>query len=78
MLQNASYMFFFKKKETKQSKTTTKKKKKVSMYRSGTRDIGRQESRRLWRAMHYALRHATKLLRPLVKLIIFIIFVPTR
>ena len=47
MLQNASYMFFFYKKETKQSKTTTKKKKKVSMYRSGTRDIGRQESRRL-------------------------------
>ena len=45
MLQNAS--FFFYKKETKQSKTTTKKKKKVSMYRSGTRDIGRQESRRL-------------------------------
>ena len=48
MLQNASYMFFFKKRnKTKQNDYKKKKKEKVSMGRSVTRDIRRQQSRRV-------------------------------
>ena len=48
MLQNASYMFFFfQKNKQNKAKRLQKKKKKVSVGRSGTRDIRRQESRRV-------------------------------
>ena len=49
MLQNASYMFFFFFKKINKTKQNDykKKKKKVSVGRSGTRDIRRQESRRV-------------------------------
>ena len=77
MLQNASYMFFFFKKKQNKAKLLRKKRKKSQCtgVEPETLDVKRVD---VLRATHYALRHATKLLRPLVKLIIFIIFVPAR